>query len=90
MNADQVAAQRDAVAIVTGLLATEEQVGDIDRVLDEICSELARRDSDAIIHAFGAILVCVVEDLAEATNQPVDELWARYARRLATLPEENT
>lgn len=90
MNADHAAVQRDAIAMVTGLLVTDEQTGDVDHVLDQIADDLGQRDSDSIIHAFSALLVCVIEDLAHATNQPVDDLWARYAHRLATIPEENS
>lgn len=68
---------RNAVALVTGVLAESEPV--LERQLDEILRELDQADQLDVITGFAGL----VDQFAKAIDVPRDVLWQAIAARVA-------
>ncbi|WP_236244519.1 hypothetical protein [Streptomyces sp. CC210A] len=73
---------RDAVALITGVLAAPEPL--LDQQLEEVVSDLESADPLDVLATFASISVALTQHLADQTPHTPQELWQTYASTIST------
>ncbi|MEV8554833.1 hypothetical protein AB0L04_34135 [Streptomyces glaucescens] len=82
MTDNRATTVRDAVALITGILAEPEPT--LDRTLDTVVADLEHADPIEVIATLAGFTAGLTRELALATDSLSEDVWQGYADRIAT------
>lgn len=78
---------RDAVALITGVIADPEP--HVDRILDTVVADLEQADTLDVIATLAGFTAGLARELAHATDSLSEDVWQGYANRITSRLEGN-